>query len=1062
MTQSFCTVLLFSSLGFSALAAGDVKKFEIDIQSQSAGKSLLTLARSTGVQIMLQEGPASKVQLPALKGTYSLEEALIALLGDVELEYEFTSVNRVVVKSAKAASKGKEAAPLEEVIVTGTRLKHHNPALPIITFVRADLDRGGYSSLADVFRRLPQNLNSLSAASIEAGEAEFGEDRTLSDSSLGLSSVNLRGIGTRGTLILINGRRRAASAQGVGNYTDISSIPLSQVESINIVTDGASAIYGADAVGGVVDIILRKDYQGGQFQARHEDSGSGANLSRINGAYTFNWGEGYLSASADISKSKSADTSSFIYSGPNGIGDFTDKGGVNTRKIGFGQPGSVYEVDPFRPFMPFEGDFIGLIPEGQDGSSLQESDLIVGDPNARQIYENPAIGPKVNAKSLRLNGEQELGDSLNLGFEVSYSKLENTGFWEPTLFEFNSLAFFARNMTLIPEENPYNHFGRDVLVAYSYANEFAQMGESQDERQENYNLMLDLTGELPMVEGWDFTLNYAYSKEKGKSDYLFDATGTFGDGDKDPALRVLPVLLQLNPFGDGSDPATVANNAALLSSWIERNFNDAVSDSHSMELSVNGTLLSLPAGDVQMVVGANLRREKVSSIIQSEDAPNQDPYPYRRGNEREVTAYFVEMGIPLLADKPFAKELDLTLAARYEKIDQQGTSRLSNGLYELDDDLYQAGAGYPDYYVPWGDVGDFNLGEFVGLAEAGSIFTNGPDTAVDRTFSSTTPQVSLNWRPVDDLRVRATWGESFLTPQSQQLYGNVRAFDGLYSWTSLEGLPLPDGVNRVAWLSGPNSNLEPQDAETWTVGFDYTPMALPGLVVKATYSEVEFDNYISTPYANIGLSVLAENLEMFPEIFNIDYPNLLIFDSREQNLAKRTSRTVDIDIDYTLDSDIGGWYFALNAARTLETSQQANKTAGKQVFSETERGPSKWAANFTVGWDYGNYDVTLVTNYTSSHKVANPLSARGTIYNDFTPNLNPQTRSHGTTTFDLQVGYTADAASGWLQGTKMQLGAQNLFDADPEFVDSKLGYATNRLDVRGRVIYLDLQKQFAL
>ncbi|WIO74972.1 TonB-dependent receptor [Porticoccaceae bacterium LTM1] len=968
----------------------------------------------------------------------------------------------VSISSYADTEKGEEAEKdLEEVVVTGTRLKNHNPASPTITYTREDLEKGGYSSLADVFRRLPQNLSSLSAAASEAGQTEFGADRSLTDSSLGVSSVNLRGIGTRGTLILINGRRRAASAQGVGNYTDISSIPLSQVESINIVTDGASAIYGADAVGGVVDIILRKDYQGGQFQARHEDSGSGANLSRINGAYTFNWDGGYLSASADISKSKSADTSAFIHSGPSGIGDFTDKGGVNTRKIGFGQPGSVYEVRPFfNPLAPRAGARIGLIPEGQDGSSLQESDLIAGDPETRQVYENPAIGPKTDAKSLRLNGEQELGDTLNLGFEVSYSKQENAGFWEPTLFEFNSLDIYAQRMTYVPEANPYNNFGRDVLVAYSYANEFAQMGESQDERQENYNLMLDLTGELPMLEGWDFTLNYAYSKEKGKSDHLLDATGTSGDGDKDPALRVLPVLLQLNPFGDGSDPATVANNAALLSSWIERDFNDAVSDSHSMELSVNGTLLSLPAGDVQMVVGANLRREEVSSVIQSEDTPNQDPYPFRRGNERDVTAYFVEMGIPLLADKPFAKELDLTLAARYEKIDQRGASRLSNGLYEFDFDLYLAGAEFPDYYVPWADVGDFNLGEYVGLAEAGSAYTYGPDTPIDRTFSSTTPQVSLNWRPTDDLRVRATWGESFLTPQSQQLYGNVTSFDGSYSWEVWEGIPLPDGVSRVAWLSGPNPNLLPQDAETWTVGFDYTPMALSGLVLKATYSEVEFDNYISTPSAGVGLSTLAEDLEAFPELFNTDYPNLLIYDAREHNLAKRTSRTVDVDVNYMLDSDIGSWYFALNASRTLETSQQANELADKQVFSDTERGPSKWAANFTVGWDYGNYDVTLVTNYTSSHKVVDPLSGRETIYNKFIKNPNPQTRSHGTTTYDLQVGYTADAASGWMQGTKVKLGAQNLFDAKPEFVDSTIGYATNRLDVRGRVIYLDLIKQF--
>ena len=130
------------------------------------------------------------------------------------------------------------------------------------------------------------------------------------------------------------------------------------------------------------------------------------------------------------------------------------------------------------------------------------------------------------------------------------------------------------------------------------------------------------------------------------------------------------------------------------------------------------------------------------------------------------------------------------------------------------------------------------------------------------------------------------------------------------------------------------------------------------------------------------------------------------------------------------------------------------------MFSDSEFGPSTWRGNLTVNWQYDNYSVTMAAIHSSAHRVIDPLTARP---NPFSSELNPnpRRRSSGTTTYDMQVAYQV-ADGGILGGSRIQLGARNLFNADPQFVDNRLGYAHNRLNTSGRVIYLDFQKNFNL
>jgi outer membrane receptor protein involved in Fe transport len=160
---------------------------------------------------------------------------------------------------------------LEEVVVTGTHIRGiDNKTNPIIVIDRDQIDRSGYSSTQDLFRSLPQNFTSgdANADGIYSGNAQAARNADYG------SGVNLRGLGPSSTLVLLNGHRLAPSA--VGSFVDVSLIPLAAVDRVEILTDGSSAIYGSDAVGGVVNIILKKDYRGADTTARFGDVTDGS------------------------------------------------------------------------------------------------------------------------------------------------------------------------------------------------------------------------------------------------------------------------------------------------------------------------------------------------------------------------------------------------------------------------------------------------------------------------------------------------------------------------------------------------------------------------------------------------------------------------------------------------------------------------------------------------------------------------------------------------------------------------------------------------------------------
>lgn len=254
---------------FFLLAAGaasahvDDHVYTFNIPAENTAKALNDFARQANLQIMFPYGLAAKHTAPAISGQFTRGEILARLLDGTGLEVAAQSDASITIRVAATPAKSSSAADegTTEVVVTGTHIRGGNPTSPVHTVTRKDIERSGYSQIGDLMRSLPENFSGGNNPGVFGAAGDIGNQNT-SDAS----TINLRGLGTSATLVLLNGHRLSGEAFFQG--ADISGIPLAAVQRIEVVSDGASALYGSDAVAGVVNILLKKRYQGVELGVR--------------------------------------------------------------------------------------------------------------------------------------------------------------------------------------------------------------------------------------------------------------------------------------------------------------------------------------------------------------------------------------------------------------------------------------------------------------------------------------------------------------------------------------------------------------------------------------------------------------------------------------------------------------------------------------------------------------------------------------------------------------------------------------------------------------------------
>lgn len=299
---------LVGGLGLLSLAAvlpAWAKPVPFDIPSQEAVKAIPEFARQAGIQILVPTDQLKGVKTPAIHGTFELRDALRMLLAGTGITIALDDGQTIALSASQNATAQAAKAPetearakqtqsaddernVERVVVTGTNIRGRAPVgSPLERYTQEDIRNSGATTTEQFLQRLPQNANSLSGFAPRANN-QFDPEN--------VSGVDLRGLGIGTTLVLINGRRPALASSG--RAVDISLIPLGAIKRIDIMADGASAIYGSDAVGGVVNFVLRSDFDGAETAVEYGAATRGGfSQTRVEQTIGTNWESGNALAS---------------------------------------------------------------------------------------------------------------------------------------------------------------------------------------------------------------------------------------------------------------------------------------------------------------------------------------------------------------------------------------------------------------------------------------------------------------------------------------------------------------------------------------------------------------------------------------------------------------------------------------------------------------------------------------------------------------------------------------------------------------------------------------------
>lgn len=267
-----------------------------DSVAQDLGAALTALGRKANREIYFSSDLTRGKRAPTVRGARDWEDALRRLLSGSGLTYRINASGAIVIEQGQSApsSRAEEGSGDEEIIVTGTNIRGAEPTgSQVQRFTRADIDRAGSATAQDFLERLPQNFG--------GGQTEDNlVDITFQNPGIS-SGANLRGLGSSSTLVLLNGRRLPAA--GFGEFTDISMLPVSAIERIEVLADGASAIYGSDAIAGVINFVLRTDYEGAETRARYGFTTRGGGREfQIGQTLGTNWGSGGIIATYEYNR----------------------------------------------------------------------------------------------------------------------------------------------------------------------------------------------------------------------------------------------------------------------------------------------------------------------------------------------------------------------------------------------------------------------------------------------------------------------------------------------------------------------------------------------------------------------------------------------------------------------------------------------------------------------------------------------------------------------------------------------------------------------------------------
>ncbi|MEZ5952698.1 MAG: TonB-dependent receptor [Hyphomonas sp.] len=847
---------------------------------------------------------------------------------------------------------------LERVKVTGSLIPRSTFELPSpVTVVDAEeLAKSSPSTLAAALNNLP---------ALVADSGPTASSGTLR--SAGQNFLNLRGLGNDRTLTLVNGRRFPGSTPG--GQVDTNMIPQGLVERVEVVTGGASAAYGSDAVAGVINFILDTDYEGAKVSGSVGITEEGDGLEqRISGTYGKALGENvnfiisgeYYDADGIDGDARDHRTQGrFQVSNPNGDGT-----AANPDRIVIGQARIA------------DGSLGGLITSSGRGASAFTQSLV-------GLQFNPDGTTSVFDTGTFSNGAfQNGGDGVNLGLYAPisrplsratvYSGLEFKPTENMTLFVNGGYSAYESSNTLIPF-----HAGRDGATI-SASNAFlpsviaSQMTSRDTFRLGRYDSEFDM--EL-QAEGQNKRLELGFEYEAG--DYYLVVSGQYGDNAEKARIlnNVIPSYyaqgidsrlvngqavcadtsngcVAINPFGIGS------YTQEMIDFFTDTSAADTDVESTVATVLFSGPLIDgIGAGPWDFAVGASTRSEKVEVTV--DEKSEQSLYSTNNlkawSGERTVSEIFAELNMPLIKDEVGAELLEVNVAGRHTD-------------YEFTD-------------------------------------------AVD------TWKVGINYRPFSDLRLRGSVSRDIRAGGLGELFTRGQSGTSRTLFFDTVTDPVNPPAYQILTTQSGNPDLRPEIADSVVIGFVYTPSWAPSLNVSLDWFDIQIEDAISTLSGQLLIDQCADGFtEACDKIIRNDTGTIIELLNSNFNLDQLTLKGLDVDVRYVVDVGPGSLRLRTLLSR-MDEQVETDAISGAVVNRIGEVPTPEWRALVSMNYDLEEWNFFLQGRYRGESQLEPTFGPGDAEYNDVPSSVY----------LDGQIGYDIG------NNMNMYLNVQNVLNKEPVF-----------------------------
>ena len=986
-------------------------------------------------------------------------------------------------------------AEAERIIVTGSNIPTAQEVgpNPVLNINRDLINKSGERTAEELIKNLPV---------ANAGGVPISNNGT--GFTPGASAISLRGLGPEATLVLIDGRRIAPYPIGNGgtsSFFDLRSIPEAAIESIEILKDGASTTYGADAVAGVVNIKLRKDYKGAEATIEYgntldKDSGEyrasvifgvgdgNTNVTGVMNFYhrnsIFNRDRGFSAVPPFLSSNSTPENLQLTYDSVVAAG--------GTPPAGYGPVGNLLgppDADGNPTALP--SVFFGHSPFGSNGLSPASAyTYSAGRTSVFNFNQYSSSFPEVENYGGFVNFDHKIfGDQMvifgNLFYQNTTSHDElapsATGSWQtagqttlaiPPRTDMNGVAppgtpTYAATGVPANAFNPFNPFNQ-IISGGSRARLLEFGNRLFDNETDAFMSTIGVRGDKLFDGNWGYDGAFRYSNIKATSSGTLVSTSRYNRilNQNDPIFQTGGVLAgqaAFNPFGDAR--VVIPANLATVSFATVHPKDVNTSELATLDLNIYTTeLFKLPAGGVGFAFGGQFRRERLTQEV---DALNIDgdiigssPAASTAANRKDY-AFYAETSIPIFSPTfsfPGFYSLELTAAVRYE-----------------------------------------------------AFKNNDTNVAV--------PKFGIRWQPLDEtLTVRATIGKGFREPSLIELYASPTS--GLTGTQD----PLPQSLGGPATPVGDSSRfesetpvvvtsspvLQPEDSVSFSAGFVWTPKFVNGLTLSIDVYDIERTGVVTQSLPNdvlgrelAGLQGTGVGLQPGERVERDAAGVITRIFTPFINSGSLKANGVDFGLQYVYPTAFGT-FTSLTNATWLNSFQLAtapgaaeSEVAGYTTdpFSSND-GYVKWKGVQRLDWAWNGWDVITTAHYTGGFHDRKPdgrihytkqtwvFDVQGSY--DFTfvaPVENQPVAGYSKDAKDMSTGkdgkMTEPASSQtasyglpiWqqvLNGTTITVGCDNVFGQDPPkaygFGGNSTGYPGFLYDATGRFVYVQLTKKF--